>query len=90
MCFSRIISLISLKEDNLLVVSHGFTDLFLLSERRKIADNSNTIQNFLTGKSSQNCRFVLYIQTHANPAHGGLFYSPSKSVGILVVCFSFI
>lgn len=86
-CFSHIVSLISLKEDNLLVVSHGFTDLSLLSERRTTTNNINTIQNFLRNKSLQNCRFVLYVQTHAYPVDGGLFYSPSKPVGLLVVCF---
>ena len=69
-----------MQEEELLIVSLPFHDLRGLSETRAIAKNAEHIHAFL--RIQPQSRFVMLLQTHADPSNGALHFAPGKSTDL--------
>jgi hypothetical protein len=59
-------------------ISHAFEDLG--NEKCALDQNMDMITAF--AHRSSNCRFILLLQTHADPSDGGLHFASKKTTDI--------
>ncbi|PPQ86492.1 hypothetical protein CVT26_008261 [Gymnopilus dilepis] len=64
------------KDQHLLRLSLPFTDLAEKQETKQLRTFHTLMEDFI--RAQTNCRFILFLQTHADPVSGDLLYGPNK------------